>query len=147
MKRFLVSTLPAFVGATMLLFPEASIASKMQPGMMAHNNVHGLNANTTCRHPRINICQGCSVAIRMKVVRDHSCGFNFQSLGPFAGQQITMAPKNGTYGAVNETSSRYQPSAGFVGNDHFETRLFFEEGGGKKTFLNLNVNVFVVPSL
>jgi hypothetical protein len=147
MKHFLVSALSTFVGAAALLFPEATLASKMQPGMMAHNNVHGLNANTTCRHPRINICQGCSIAIRMKVVQDHSCGFNFQSLGPFAGQEVTAAPKNGTYGAINETLSRYQPSAGFVGRDHFETRLYFEEGSGKKTFLNLNVNVFVVPGL
>jgi hypothetical protein len=147
MKRFLVSTLPAFVGATMLLFPEATIASKMQPGMMAHGNIHGLNANTTCRHPRINICQGCSRAIRMRVVQDHACGFNFQSLGPFAGQEVTAPPQNGTYGSINETSSRYQPSAGFVGRDHFATRLYFEEGSGKKTFLNLDVNVFVVPNL
>jgi len=147
MKHFLVSTLSTFVGATVLLFPEASVASKMQPGMMTHGAIHGLNANTTCRHPRINICQGCSVAIRMKVVQGHSCGFNFRSLGPFAGQEVTVTPKNGTYGSINETSSRYQPSAGFVGRDHFETRLYFEEGSGKKTFLNLNVNVFVVPSL
>jgi hypothetical protein len=147
MKRFLVSTLPAFATATMLLFPEATVASKMQPGMMTHGNIHGLNANTTCRHPRINICQGCSREIRMKVVQDHSCGFNFQSLGPFAGQEITERPQNGTYGSVNETSSRYQPSAGFVGRDHFATRLYFEEGSGKKTFLNLDVHVFVVPNL
>lgn len=147
MKRFLVSTLSTFVGATLLLFPEATLASKMQPGMMTHGAAHGLNANTTCRHPRINICQGCSIAIRMKVVQDHSCGFNFQSLGPFAGQEVTAHPSNGTYGAVNETSSRYQPGAGFVGRDHFATRLYFEEGSGKKTFLNLDVNVFVVPSL
>src|ERR1700710_2654472 len=111
MKRFLVSTLPAFVGATMLLFPQATIASKMQPGMMTHGNIHGLNANTTCRHPRINICQGRSREIRMKGVQDQSCGFNFQSLVPFAGQEITERPQNGTYGSVNETSSRYQSSA------------------------------------
>jgi hypothetical protein len=147
MKRFFVSSLSTFVAATVLLFPGASVASKMQPGMMAHGNRHGLNANTTCRHPKINICQGCSIAIRMRVAQDHSCGFNFQSLGPFAGQEVTVAPKNGTYGSVNQTSSRYQPSAGFVGRDHFATRLYFEEGSGKKTFLNLNVNVFVVPSL
>jgi hypothetical protein len=156
MKRFLVSTflvstlstsIAMFVGAALLLFPEATVASKMQPGMMSHGAAHGLNANTTCRHPRINICQGCSIAIRMKVVQDHTCGFNFQSLGPFAGQEVTARPANGTYAAVNETLSRYQPSAGFVGRDHFTTRLYFEEGSGKKTFLNLDVNVFVVPSL
>jgi hypothetical protein len=147
MKHFLVSTLSTFVGAAVLLFPEATVASKMQPGMVTHGAAHGLNANATCRHPKINICQGCSVTIRMKVVQDHSCGFNFKSLGPFAGQEVTVAPRNGTFGSINETSSRYQPSAGFVGTDHFATRLYFEEGSGKKTFLNLNVNVFVVPSL
>jgi hypothetical protein len=147
MKHFLVSTLSTFVGVALLLFPEATLASKMQPGMVTHGAAHGLNANATCRHPKINICQGCSVTIRMKVVQDHSCGFNFKSLGPFAGQEVTVAPRNGTFGSINETSSRYQPSAGFVGADHFETRLYFEEGSGKKTFLNLNVNVSVVPSL
>jgi hypothetical protein len=147
MKHFLVSALSTFVGAAVLLFPEATVASKMQPGMVTHGARHGLNANTTCRHPKINICQGCSVAIRMRVAQDHSCGFNFRSLGPFAGQEVTAAPKNGTYGSINETASRYRPSAGFVGRDHFETRLYFEEGSGKKTFLNLSVNVFVVPSL
>jgi hypothetical protein len=147
MKSFLVSTLSTFAGATMLLFPEATVASRMQPGMMSHGARPGLNANNTCRHPRINICQGCSVAIRMRVVQDHSCGFNFQSLGPFAGQEVTARPQNGTYGAVNETLSKYQPSAGFLGQDHFATRLYFEEGSGKKTFMNVDVNVFVVPSL
>jgi hypothetical protein len=147
MKHTLVPTVSAFVGAAMLLFPEATLASKMQPGMMNHGARVGLNANTTCRHPRINICQGCSVAIRMRVAQDHSCGFNFQSLGPFAGQEVTSRPSNGTYGTVNETLSRYQPSAGFVGRDHFATRLYFEEGSGKKTFMNVDVNVFVVPSL
>jgi hypothetical protein len=147
MKYFLTSALSMFAGAALLLSSEAAVASKMLPGMVTHGAAHGLNANATCRHPKVNVCQGCNISIRMKVAQDHSCGFNFKSMGPFTGQQITAAPRNGTYGSVNETTSKYQPSAGFVGSDHFETRLFFEEGNGKKTFLNLSVNVLVVPSI
>ena len=107
----------------------------------------GLNANATCRRPRFNICQGCHVNIRMKVKKDSACVINFKSLAPFAGQEIVARPQNGIYGSANETATAYRPNPGYVGTDHFETRLFFEEGNGKRTFMNLGVNVIVVPEL
>lgn len=138
----------AVTAAAPLLFPpKSAIASKMQPGMMAHSNIHGLNANTSCRRPRFNICQGCNVNIRMRVAAGQQCGFNFQSLGPFAGQEVVTSPRNGTYSSANETKSVYRPSGGYTGPDFFESRLFFQDGSGKRTFLNLRVNVLVVPSL
>jgi hypothetical protein len=150
MKRFLVTAL--FVAATLtvtasLPFPKEAGASKMQPGYMAHTMSRGLNANTDCRRQRFNICQGCNVNIKMRVAVDRQCGFNFKSLGPFVGQEIVVSPRNGTYSLVNETKAIYRPNSGYTGRDHFEARLFFEEGSGKRTFLIMKVNVLVAPSL
>jgi hypothetical protein len=147
MKRFIAMVLSSIAAAALLPLPEGASASKMQPGLMTHTGRHGLNANTDCRRPRFNICQGCNVDIRMRVAQDRSCGFNFQSLGPFAGQEVLVRPQNGTYSSINETTSAYRPNSGYVGRDHFETRLYFEEGSGKRTFLNLRVMVLVSPSL
>jgi hypothetical protein len=135
------------VAIASFLFSESSHGSKMQPGLMAHSNVHGLNANTSCRRPRLNICQGCDVNIRMRVIENGQCGFNFQSLGPFVGQEVLVSPRNGTYSLVNETTAIYRPNPSYAGRDHFEARLFFEEGNGKRTFLNMKVNVLVSPNL
>jgi hypothetical protein len=137
----------SIMALTLPLPPEPAHASKMQPGMMAHKGRFGLNANTTCRHPRFNICQGCHVNIRMRVKQDSACGFNFQSLGPFAGQEIVVRPQNGIFGSADQTTYAYRPNSGYLGQDHFETRLYFEEGNGKRTFMYLGVNVMVVPSL
>jgi len=147
MKVSSASVLSAIGVAALLLVPVGAGASKMQPGMMGHKNRFGLNANTDCRRPRFNICQGCNASIRMRVKQDSACTINFRSLGPFAGQEILVRPANGIYGSANETASAYRPNAGFVGQDHFETRLYFEEGSGKRTFTILKVNVFVVPNL
>jgi len=149
MKRFLAILLFVAAALTVTVWlpsPKSAMASKMQPGHMAHGRV-GLNANTACRRPRFNICQGCDVNIRMRVAVDRQCGFDFQSLGPFAGQEVKVSPKNGTYSLVNETKALYRPAAGYTGTDYFEARLFFEEGSGKRTFLNMKVRVLVVPSL
>ena len=96
MKRFVVTAL--FVAATLtvtasLPFPKEAAASKMQPGYMAHTNSRGLNANADCRRQRFNICQGCNINVKMRVAVDRQCGFNFQSLGPFAGQEIVAEPE------------------------------------------------------
>jgi hypothetical protein len=138
-----------FAIAILVLIPQTAAASKMQPGMMGHRTGgrFGLNANTTCRRPHLNICQACHVSIRMKVKQDTACTLNFRSLGPFAGQEILVRPQNGIYGSANETASAYRPNLGYVGRDHFETRLYFEEGSGKRTFMNLGVYVLVVPEL
>ena len=83
----------------------------------------------------------------MKVKQDTACTLNFRSLGPFAGQEVLVRPQNGIYGSANQTASAYRPNPGYVGRDHFETRLYFEEGSGKRTFMNLGVYVLVVPEL
>ncbi len=142
------SAAAALVTALALVIPEGSDASKMQPGLMSQGfRRHGLNANTNCRYQRFNLCQGCSTTIRMRVKQDGACPMNFKSLGPFAGQEVLARPQNGIYGSANETATAYRPNPGFTGRDHFETRLFFEEGNGKRTFVNLTVNVFVTPGL
>jgi hypothetical protein len=148
MKRLLVTAFVAGAAfAAPLLFSKGAGASKMQPGLMSHAGARGLNANTSCRRPRFNICQGCDVNIPMRVGSDRQCGFNFQSLGPFAGQEVVVSPRNGTYSLVNETKALYRPNAGYTGPDYFEARLFFEEGNGKRTFLIMKVHVKVVPNL
>jgi hypothetical protein len=147
MKLSSVSMLSAMCVAALLLVAERAGASKMQPGLMSHKNRFGLNANTDCRRPRFNVCQGCNTSIRMRVRQDSACTINFMSLGPFAGQEILVRPRNGIYGSANETATAYRPNPGFLGQDHFETRLYFEEGSGKRTFLILKVNVLVVPNL
>jgi len=83
----------------------------------------------------------------MRVPRDGVCPLGLTSLGPFAGQEILVRPQNGVYGSANQTAIAYKPNPGFVGMDHFETRLYFEEAGGKRTFMILKVNVFVKPTI
>jgi hypothetical protein len=147
MKSLFVKAFFSIAASALLLLPSGASADKMRPGYHNFQNARGLNANSVCRRPRFNICQGCNIVIPMKVVQDRSCGFNFQSLGPFAGQDVVVSPKNGSYSLVNTTTASYRPSAGYTGRDHFESRLYFEDGSGKRTFLNLKVNVLVVPSL
>jgi len=144
MKRSFATVLMTF--AALALLPDDASADKMRPGYRAYQR-QGLNANTSCRRPHFNICQGCNVVIPMRVAQDRGCGFNFQSLGPFVGQDVVVAPANGSYSLVNSTKAVYRPNSGFTGSDRFESRLYFEDGTGKRTFLNLKVNVNVVPSL
>jgi hypothetical protein len=53
--------------ALALLQSETVTADKMHPEMMSHKRRPGLNAMVNCRRPRFNICQGCSITIRMRV--------------------------------------------------------------------------------
>ena len=133
------------VAAALLLITGSANADKMRPGYKSYSAPHGLNANANCRRPHFNICQGCNVAIRMGVLQDHGCGMNFATMGPFAGQEVTSPPRNGSYSLVNATTAVYRPAAGYLGPDHFEARLYFENDTGKRTYLNLAVNVRVVP--
>jgi hypothetical protein len=140
----LASLVPALA---MLLFCSGPAqADKMHPEMMSHRRF-GMNANNNCRRPLFNICQGCSITIRMRVPQNGTCPINYKSLGPFAGQEVLVRPSNGLYGSANETATAYRPNPGFVGQDHFETRLYFEEGNGRRTAMTVKVNVFVVPHL
>ena len=130
-----------------LLLPEPAQADKMHPEMMSHKRRPGLNAMTSCRRPLFNVCQGCSINIKMRVPKDGVCPLNLKSMGPFAGQEVIVRPQNGIYGSANETATAYRPNSGFLGRDYFETRLFFEDGSNKRTTMTVKVNVFVVPSL
>jgi hypothetical protein len=141
-----ISSLILATMALGFLLPEPAVADKMRPGM-SHKNRFGLNAMTHCRRPRVSVCQGCSVSIKMRVPQNGICPLNFKSLGPFAGQDILVRPQNGVYGSASETATAYRPNPGFLGKDHFETRLYFEEGSGKRTVMFLKVNAFVVPSI
>ena len=129
------------------LSAEPVFADKMHPEMMSHKRRPGLNAMANCRRPRFNICQGCSITIRMRVPQNGVCPINLKSMGPFAGQEILVRPQNGLYGSANQTTTAYRPNSGFLGQDHFQTRLFFEDGTGKRTTMTVRVNVFVVPNL
>lgn len=132
--------------AGVFLVSGSAQANKMHPEMMSHKRP-GMNANAACRRPLFNICQGCSITIRMRVPENGICPMNYKSLGPFAGQEVLVRPSNGLYGTANETATAYRPNPGYVGQDHFETRLYFEEGGGRRTAMTVKVNVFVVPHL
>jgi hypothetical protein len=124
------------------------LADKMSPERMSYGRrLPGLNAMTSCRVPLFNICQGCNVTIRMRVPQNGVCPMNLRSKGPFAGQEILVHPQNGIYGSANKTETAYRPKSGFLGQDHFEARLFFEDGSGKQTTMTVKVDVFVVPSL
>jgi hypothetical protein len=133
--------------APLLFHPQTATADKMHPemGYRYVQNRGGFNASANCRHPPINICQGCTVTIRMWVKQGSACPLNFKSLGPFAGQQILVRPQHGIFGSANETATAYQPNPGYAGRDHFETRVFFENGTGRPTAMGVNVNVLVAP--
>lgn len=129
-----------------LVQPTNAVADKMHPENMYHYRpVHGLNANANCRHGLFSICQGCGVTIRMRVKQGTACPINFKSMGQFAGEEIVVRPQHGLYGSANHTTTAYRPNPDYVGRDHFETRLFFENGTGRPTAMTLRVNVFVAP--
>ena len=52
-----------------ILLPGPAKADKMHPEMMSHKRRPGLNAMASCRRPLFNICQGCSINIKMRVHR------------------------------------------------------------------------------
>lgn len=136
----------SLIALAVLAQPRDAVANKMHPEQMyRYRPVHGLNANANCRHRLFSICRGCSITIRMRVKQGTACPMNFRSMGPFAGEEIVVRPQHGLYGSANHTATAYQPNPGYVGRDHFETRLFFENGTGRPTAMNLTVNVFVAP--
>lgn len=101
--------------------------------------------NPDCRVPRISLCPGCTVSVKIVVLRDHECHINYGSLGPMQPQQILVGPKNGTYQIINETSTAYSPASGFLGADHFETRFQYEMMNGSPGSTVLKADVEVVP--
>jgi hypothetical protein len=101
--------------------------------------------NPDCRVPRISLCPGCTVDVKIIVLRDHQCHINYGSLGPMRPQQILVSAKHGKYWAENETSTFYSPAKGFVGSDYFESRFEYEQMNGKPASAILKAGVEVVP--
>lgn len=103
--------------------------------------------NPNCHVPRISLCPDCTVTVKIVVLQDHACRINYGSMGPMHDQKILVAAKHGKYWADNETSTAYSPSKGFLGDDYFETRFFYELMNGKAASTLLKASVEVVPHL
>ena len=101
--------------------------------------------NPDCKVPRISLCPGCTVNVKIIVLQNHECHINYGSLGPMHMQKILVSAKHGRYWADNETSTAYRPSTGFLGNDYFETRFEYELMNGKPASALLKAGVEVVP--
>lgn len=136
----------SLIALGILFQPQGAVADKMHPERNYRSKPnHGLNAQVNCLHQGMILCRGCSVTIRMRVKQGSACPIDFRSMGPFAGEQIVERPQHGTFGSANQTATAYQPNPGYVGRDHFETRIFFENGTGRPTAMDLRVNVLVAP--
>lgn len=103
--------------------------------------------NPNCRVPRISLCPGCTITIKISVLQDHECRINYGSIGPMHDQKILVGAKHGKYWADNETSTAYAPNKSFLGDDYFETRFFYELMNGSAASTVLKANVEVVPHL
>jgi hypothetical protein len=103
--------------------------------------------NPNCRVPRISLCPGCAVDVKITVLQDHECKINYGSMGPMHGQTILVGPKRGKYWANNETSTAYSPNKGYLGADYFEARFSYELMNGSPASAVLKANVEVVPHL
>jgi hypothetical protein len=98
-----------------------------------------------CKVPRIGLCPGCTIDVKIVVLQDHECHINYGSLGPMHPQKILVNPKHGRYLAANETSTSYSPRKGFLGDDYFETRFEYELMNGSPASAVLKAGVEVVP--
>ena len=105
--------------------------------------MHGAEAGTPRR-----VSIGLSVHVRA-APSTSGCGRGRTRfvLGPIAGQQVLVHPRNGSFGAADQTATAYRPNPGYLGKDYFETRIYFEQGNGKRTFMTLKVHVLVAPTL
>ena len=101
--------------------------------------------NRDCKVPRISLCPGCTVEVKIVVLQDRECHINYGSLGPMQPQQVLVGPKNGRFEIINETSTSYSPASRFLGSDHFETRFQYELMNGAKASTVLKADVEVVP--
>jgi hypothetical protein len=101
--------------------------------------------NPDCKVPRISLCPGCIVNVKIIVLQDHECHINYGSLGAMHPQRTIVRPKRGRYWAANETSTSYSPSKGFLGSDYFETRFEYEMMNGSLASAILKAEVEVVP--
>jgi hypothetical protein len=101
--------------------------------------------NPDCKVPRISLCPGCTVNVKIVVLQNHECHINYGSLGAMHPQKIMVGPTRGKYLAINETSTSYSPGRDFVGSDYFETRFEYEMMNGKLASTVLKAEVEVVP--
>jgi|GEM_PF-6369977 len=104
-------------------------------------------SNPNCHVPRISLCPDCTVTVKIVVLQDHECRINYGSMGPMHDQKILVGAKHGKYWADNETSTAYKPNTGFLGDDYFETRFFYELMNGTQASALLKASVEVVPHL
>ncbi len=102
--------------------------------------------NAYCKVPRISLCPGCTINVKITFLQDHECHINYGSLGPMHPQKILVGPKHGQYVAANETSTSYAPGKGFLGSDYFETRFEYELMNGSLASAVLKAEVEVVPN-
>jgi hypothetical protein len=101
--------------------------------------------NPDCQVPRISLCPGCTVNVKIIVLQNHECHITYRSLGPMHMQKILVSPKRGRYWAADETSTSYRPSKGFLGSDYFETRFEYEMVNGSMASAVLKAGVEVIP--
>ncbi len=101
--------------------------------------------NPDCKVPRISLCPGCTVDVKIIVLQNHECHINYGSLGAMHAQKILVSPTRGRYWAANETSTSYSPSKDFLGSDYFETRFEYEMMNGSPASTVLKAGIEVVP--
>jgi hypothetical protein len=98
-----------------------------------------------CRVPRLSLCPDCTVNVKITVLQNHECHIYYSSLAAMYPQKILAGPKHGRYWAANETRTSYSPNKGFLGSDHFETRVTFDQMNGSRASTVLQAEVEVVP--
>jgi hypothetical protein len=100
-----------------------------------------------CFVPRFTFCPGCETPVTIIVQQNKGCTIGTRAAGGVAGQEILSRPSHGVYGSANHTAYAYVPAPGYVGEDEFSTRLYYEMAQGKSTFTILHFRVKVVPTL
>jgi hypothetical protein len=98
-----------------------------------------------CRIPRLELCADCTVNVKITVLQDHECRINYSSIAAMYPQKILVGPKHGRYSAANETRTYYTPNKGFLGTDHFETRVTFDSMNGPRASTTVKAEIEVVP--
>ena len=98
-----------------------------------------------CRIPRLELCADCTVNVKITVLQDHECRNNYSSIAAMYPQKILVSPKHGRYSAANETRTYYTPNKGFLGTDHFETRVTFDSMNGPRASTTVKAEIEVVP--
>ncbi|MET0606237.1 MAG: hypothetical protein ABWZ80_07255 [Beijerinckiaceae bacterium] len=75
------------------------------------------------------LCDGCVVQRRMTVRRDAGCVERNQTETVILGVQLTVRPRNGSFGRSSAALQAYVPRKGYVGADYYEFVLTHEIAG------------------